>query len=93
MKADLQDLFITSAKEVEVSAGRKAVIIHVPFRLLKSFHAIQQVRPPFQTQGISGSEQPSRVDMSGAAPQALVALRGVPVRRSDLARAGHVTLP
>jgi small subunit ribosomal protein S7e len=43
MKADLQDLFITSAKEVEVSAGRKAVIIHVPFRLLKSFHAIQQV--------------------------------------------------
>ncbi|KAJ1478973.1 hypothetical protein T484DRAFT_1959905 [Baffinella frigidus] len=42
MKADLQDLFITSAKEVEVSAGRKAVIIHVPFRLLKSFHAIQQ---------------------------------------------------
>jgi len=43
MKADLQDLFITSAKEVEVSVGRKAVIIHVPFRLLKSFHAIQQV--------------------------------------------------
>mmetsp|Transcript_37336 Transcript_37336/g.88253 ORF Transcript_37336/g.88253 Transcript_37336/m.88253 type:complete len:196 (+) Transcript_37336:15-602(+) len=42
MKADLQDLYITSAKEVEVSAGRKAVIIHVPFRLLKSFHRIQQ---------------------------------------------------
>ncbi|EKX38371.1 small subunit ribosomal protein S7e_1, cytoplasmic [Guillardia theta CCMP2712] len=42
MKSDLQDLFITSAKEVEVSNGRKAIIIHVPFRLLKSFHRIQQ---------------------------------------------------
>ncbi len=38
MKADLQDLFITSAKEVEVSNTRKAIIIHVPFRLLKGFH-------------------------------------------------------
>ena len=38
LKADLQDLFITSAKEVEVSSNRKAIIIHVPFRLLKNFH-------------------------------------------------------
>mmetsp|Transcript_41608 Transcript_41608/g.81292 ORF Transcript_41608/g.81292 Transcript_41608/m.81292 type:complete len:199 (+) Transcript_41608:57-653(+) len=42
MKADLQDLFITGAKEVLVAAGRTAIIIHVPFRLLKSFHRIQQ---------------------------------------------------
>jgi len=42
MKADLQDLFITSAAEVDVGNGRKAVIIHVPFRLLKAFHRIQQ---------------------------------------------------
>jgi small subunit ribosomal protein S7e len=42
MKAELQDLFITSAKEVEVSSNRKAIIIHVPFRLLKNFHRIQQ---------------------------------------------------
>lgn len=38
----MQDLFITAAKEVEVSNSRKAIIIHVPFRLLKSFHRIQQ---------------------------------------------------
>ena len=42
MKADLQDLFITSASEVDVGTGRKAIIIHVPFRLLKAFHRIQQ---------------------------------------------------
>mmetsp|Transcript_6321 Transcript_6321/g.9414 ORF Transcript_6321/g.9414 Transcript_6321/m.9414 type:complete len:197 (+) Transcript_6321:31-621(+) len=42
MKADLQDLFITAAQEVDVGNGRKAVIIHVPFRLLKAFHRIQQ---------------------------------------------------
>ena len=42
MKADLQDLFINSASEVDVGTGRKAIIIHVPFRLLKAFHRIQQ---------------------------------------------------
>merc|ERR1712070_110464 len=41
MKADLQDLFITAAQEIDVG-GRKAIIIHVPYRLLKSFHRIQQ---------------------------------------------------
>ena len=41
MKADLQDLFITSATEVDVGS-RKAIIIHVPFRLLTAFHRIQQ---------------------------------------------------
>mmetsp|Transcript_87281 Transcript_87281/g.232627 ORF Transcript_87281/g.232627 Transcript_87281/m.232627 type:complete len:195 (-) Transcript_87281:152-736(-) len=42
LKADLQDLYITSAKEIEVSSSRKAIVIHVPFRLLKNFHKIQQ---------------------------------------------------
>merc|ERR1711865_381015 len=42
LKADLRDLFINSAKEIDVSTGRKAIIIQVPFRLLKSFHKIQQ---------------------------------------------------
>lgn len=42
LKADLRDLFINSAKEVEISSGRKAIVIHVPFRLLKSFHKVQQ---------------------------------------------------
>lgn len=42
LKADLRELFINSAKEVEVSSGRKAIVIHVPFRLLKSFHKVQQ---------------------------------------------------
>eukprot|EP00894_Picocystis_sp_ML_P003864 jgi/Pico_ML_1/54381/g4739.t1 len=42
LKADLRDLFINSAKEVDVATGRKAIIIHVPFRLLKPFHKIQQ---------------------------------------------------
>ena len=41
LKADLRDLFINSAKEVDISSGRKAIVIHVPFRLLKSFHKVQ----------------------------------------------------
>ena len=42
LKVDLRDLFINSAKEVEISSGRKAIVIHVPFRLLKAFHKVQQ---------------------------------------------------
>ena len=43
LKADLRDLYITSAKEVDVaSSNRKAIIVHVPYRLLKAFHKIQQ---------------------------------------------------
>jgi small subunit ribosomal protein S7e len=40
LKSDLRDLYITSAAEVDVSSGRKAIIIHVPYRLLKAFHKI-----------------------------------------------------
>mmetsp|Transcript_12173 Transcript_12173/g.16818 ORF Transcript_12173/g.16818 Transcript_12173/m.16818 type:complete len:197 (-) Transcript_12173:98-688(-) len=42
LKADLKDLNIVSAKEVEVSGGRKAVVIFVPFRQAKAFHKIQK---------------------------------------------------
>eukprot|EP00274_Cyanoptyche_gloeocystis_P005586 CAMPEP_0196654232 /NCGR_PEP_ID=MMETSP1086-20130531/3913_1 /TAXON_ID=77921 /ORGANISM="Cyanoptyche gloeocystis , Strain SAG4.97" /LENGTH=196 /DNA_ID=CAMNT_0041985867 /DNA_START=55 /DNA_END=645 /DNA_ORIENTATION=+ len=42
LKADLRDLFIVSAKEVDVPGGKKAVVIFVPFRLLKQFHKVQQ---------------------------------------------------
>eukprot|EP00892_Ulva_mutabilis_P011298 jgi/Ulvmu1/8540/UM044_0074.1 len=42
LKPLLRDLYITSAKEVEVQGNaRKAVVVHVPFRLLKKFHAVQ----------------------------------------------------
>ena len=37
LKGDLRDLYIMSAKEVDTTDGRKAVIIHVPFRLRKGF--------------------------------------------------------
>merc|ERR1711981_1037469 len=40
-KGDLRDLYIMSAKEVDTSGGRKAVVIHVPFRLRKGFQKIQ----------------------------------------------------
>eukprot|EP00241_Pyramimonas_parkeae_P012070 CAMPEP_0114247984 /NCGR_PEP_ID=MMETSP0058-20121206/13320_1 /TAXON_ID=36894 /ORGANISM="Pyramimonas parkeae, CCMP726" /LENGTH=191 /DNA_ID=CAMNT_0001361339 /DNA_START=82 /DNA_END=657 /DNA_ORIENTATION=+ len=42
LKADLKDLHICSAKEVDVASGRKAIVIGIPFRLLKPFHKIQQ---------------------------------------------------
>merc|ERR1711908_181130 len=41
LKAELRELYITSAKEVDVT-GRKAVVIFVPFKLLKIVHKIQR---------------------------------------------------
>lgn len=41
LKADLQDLHIAAAKELDVGGGRKAIIIFVPYRQLKDFHKIQ----------------------------------------------------
>lgn len=41
LKNELRDLYITAAKEVDVGAGKKAVILFVPVPLLKSFHRIQ----------------------------------------------------
>lgn len=38
--SDLKDLFINSAVQVDISNNRKAVVIHVPYRLRKSFRKI-----------------------------------------------------
>ena len=40
LKSDLKDLYINSAREIEISSARKAVIVHVPFRLRKAFQKI-----------------------------------------------------
>ncbi|XP_021763572.1 40S ribosomal protein S7-like [Chenopodium quinoa] len=37
---DLKDLFINSAAQVDISNNKKAVVIHVPYRLRKSFRKI-----------------------------------------------------
>ncbi|KAI0565033.1 small subunit ribosomal protein S7e-1 [Gracilaria domingensis] len=41
IKAELRELFISAAKEVECPGGKTAVVIFVPFRLLQKFHKIQ----------------------------------------------------
>eukprot|EP01025_Chloroclados_australasicus_P016180 TRINITY_DN1800_c0_g1_i1.p1 TRINITY_DN1800_c0_g1~~TRINITY_DN1800_c0_g1_i1.p1 ORF type:complete len:193 (-),score=19.21 TRINITY_DN1800_c0_g1_i1:145-723(-) len=42
LKPALRELYITSAREIEIhGASRKAIIIHVPFRLLSKFHKVQ----------------------------------------------------
>ncbi|XP_073024109.1 small ribosomal subunit protein eS7-like [Primulina eburnea] len=41
IKSDLKDLYINSASQIDVSGGKKAVVIHVPFRLRKAFRKIQ----------------------------------------------------
>lgn len=41
IKAELHDLYIVSAKELEVDGGRKAIVIFIPFRQLKEYHKIQ----------------------------------------------------
>jgi small subunit ribosomal protein S7e len=40
IKADLRDICITAAKEVEVRANKKAVVIFVPFRVWKNVRKI-----------------------------------------------------
>mmetsp|Transcript_25714 Transcript_25714/g.35499 ORF Transcript_25714/g.35499 Transcript_25714/m.35499 type:complete len:193 (-) Transcript_25714:172-750(-) len=42
LKTELKDLYIYSAKEVDVTKGRKAIVITIPYRLIKGFHKIQQ---------------------------------------------------
>jgi len=42
LKKDLRPLQISTAKEVDLSGGKKAIVIFVPVPLLKSFHKIQQ---------------------------------------------------
>jgi len=41
LKAELRFLYIVAAKEVELSGGKKSIVIFVPYRLLTSFHRIQ----------------------------------------------------
>ncbi|XP_057522214.1 40S ribosomal protein S7-like [Amaranthus tricolor] len=40
LQSELKDLYINSAVQVDISNNRKAVIIHVPYRLRKSFRKI-----------------------------------------------------
>ncbi|KAJ0960058.1 hypothetical protein J5N97_000173 [Dioscorea zingiberensis] len=40
LKSELKDLFINSAVQFDVSGNRKAVVIHVPFRLRKAYRKI-----------------------------------------------------
>jgi small subunit ribosomal protein S7e len=42
LKASLRDLYITAAKDVDCGSGRRAIIIYVPYKLLKSFNKIHQ---------------------------------------------------
>jgi small subunit ribosomal protein S7e len=41
LKADMNGLYISAAKELELDGGRKAIIIFVPYKQLKDFHKIQ----------------------------------------------------
>ncbi|KAK9700190.1 hypothetical protein RND81_08G222300 [Saponaria officinalis] len=40
LKPDLKDLFINSAAQIDISNNKKAVVIHVPYRLRKGFRKI-----------------------------------------------------
>jgi len=41
LKADLSRLHIVAAKEVEVTGGKAAIVMFVPFKLLRAYHAVQ----------------------------------------------------
>lgn len=42
LKAPLRSIYITAAKEVDCGGGRQAIILYVPFKLLKSVNKIHQ---------------------------------------------------
>merc|ERR1712176_694473 len=42
LKASLRDLYITAAKEVDCGAGRKSILLYVPFKLRRSFNKVHQ---------------------------------------------------
>ena len=42
IKKDLQKLYITAARQVEVPSGQPAYVIFVPFKLFRSFKNIQK---------------------------------------------------
>jgi len=42
LKSDLRELYILSAKQVNVAGGKKAIVLVVPFKLLRNYHKIQQ---------------------------------------------------
>jgi small subunit ribosomal protein S7e len=41
LKAELKDLTILAAKEFDISSGKKAVVIFVPFTQLRAYHRVQ----------------------------------------------------
>jgi len=41
MSADLRDLYFLSAKEIDTAAGKKAIIVFVPYRLHKRYQKLQ----------------------------------------------------
>merc|ERR1712137_1076992 len=41
IKADLRDIYISGAKEIEVKASQKAVVVYFPFRVWKNVKKIQ----------------------------------------------------
>ena len=40
LKSDLKDLYINSAMQIDVSGNRKAIVVHVPYRLRKAYRKI-----------------------------------------------------
>ena len=42
LKAELRQLQISAAKEVDVKGGKKAVVVFVPVPQVKAFHKVQQ---------------------------------------------------
>ena len=42
LKTELRPLQISAAREVDVSGGKKAIVVFVPVPQLKAFHKIQQ---------------------------------------------------
>jgi Ribosomal protein S7e len=64
LKSDLRDLYITSAQEVDVSSGRKAIIIHVSW-CCALFILCGSQQPQLECQSLS-DDSPSRRQVNAA---------------------------
>jgi hypothetical protein len=61
LKAELRQLQISAAKEVDVKGGKKAVVVFVPVPMAKAFHKVQQ-RCVLPLRGRAGTGCGARVD-------------------------------
>ncbi|KAK2528767.1 Rps7 [Columba livia] len=90
LKAQLRELNITAAKEIEVGGGRKAIIIFVPVPQLKSFQKIQ-VRLVQEDSAQANKKKPHK-KQAKASQEVKHAVKGLSLGKLENLTRGHILM-